>query len=254
MEIILDQKRAAARLRAYRLDNRHPISRRLFRTRSLPSHTRMLRSHLPWLEEVEQTDPLVYPPWQAEKPNTIPNICPRRDVASAAFQKWADTRPPLSMFLFTDGSRLINTDTAGAGWYGYWGAGKQEFTHGHVCLPKHEVFDAEATAALEGLKAAFNSIQANFTQNLYILLDNQEVAQQLQGHPRGSSQHTILAFQETANTWPTRSPQCQAIPSGRVHVHWIPGHAGIAGNELADEQAVTAQRQTNSANISNYAI
>ena len=59
------------------------------------------------------------------------------------------------MFLFTDGSRLNNSDTAaGTGWYGYWGAGKQEFARGHLCLPKHDVFDVEATAALEGLKIA----------------------------------------------------------------------------------------------------
>ncbi|ODM15171.1 hypothetical protein SI65_09410 [Aspergillus cristatus] len=85
---------------------------------------------------------------------------------------------------------------------------------GHLCLPKHEVFDAEATAAYEGLKAAFDSAQAPYTQNIYILLDNQEVAQQLEGSPSSSSQRTILAFQETANAWPNQSPQCQAIPPG----------------------------------------
>lgn len=43
------------------------------------------------------------------------------------------------MFLFTDGSRLNNSDTvAGAGWYGHWGAWKQESACGHLNLPKHE--------------------------------------------------------------------------------------------------------------------
>ncbi|ODM18340.1 hypothetical protein SI65_06211 [Aspergillus cristatus] len=149
------------------------------------------------------------------------------------------------MFLFTDGSRLSNADAvAGAGWYGHWGAWKQESTHGHLCLPRHEVFDAEATAAYEGLKAACDSAQAPYTQNLYVLLDNQEVAQQLQGSPRGSSQRTILAFQELAKAWPNRSLRCQAIQPGQVHVHWIPGHAGIAGNEQADEQAKKGARST----------
>ena len=185
-----------------------------------PSNTRLTRNRLPWLEGVEQTDPLTYPPWQAENPNTNRNICPTRDRASVAFQQWADTCPPLSMFLFTYGSRLNNSDNpAGAGWYGYWGAWKQESACGHLSLPQHEVFDAEATAATEGLKAALNSAQAPYTQNLYVTLDSQEVAQQLQGCPRGSSQYTILDFQEITNTWPNRSPRCQATPPGQVHVH-----------------------------------
>lgn len=245
MEIILDQKHASARLRVSRLDNRHPVFRRLFQTRSFPANTRLIRKHLPCLEEVEQTDPLAYPPWQAENPRATQNICPTREGAGVAFQQWADTCPPLSMFLFTDGSRLSNSDTvAGAGWYGYWGIWKQESARGCLSLPQHEVFDAEATAATEGLKAAYSSAQAPYTQNLYVLLDNQEVAQQLQGCPRGSSQSTILAFQEAADAWPNRSPRCLAIPPGQVHVFWIPGHAGIAGNEQADEQAKRGARST----------
>lgn len=140
---------------------------------------------------------------------------------------------------------MSNSDTvAGAGWYGHWGAWKQESAYGHLCLPKHEVFDAEVSAAYEGLKAALNSAQAPYTQNLYILLDNQEVARQLVGLPSGSSQSIILAFQEITNTWPNRPFRCEAIPPGRVHVHWIPGHAGIAGNEQADEQAKKGARST----------
>ena len=74
------------------------------------------------------------------------------------------------MFLFTDGSQL-NT-TADAGWYRHWGAWKQESARGHLTLPQHEIFDAEAVAATEGLKNIFKSIQVPYTQNLYVLLDN----------------------------------------------------------------------------------
>lgn len=80
--------------------------------------------------------------------------------------------------------------------YGHWGAWKQESARGHLSLPQHEVFDAEAVAAAEGIKDAFDSTHAPYTQNLYVLLDNQETARQLQGCPRGSSQSVIQAFQE----------------------------------------------------------
>ena len=234
MEIILDQKHAMARLRAYRMDTRHPIQRRLFRARTFPSNTRLLRSRLLQLEGLELVDLLAWPPWQIKWDCKQQSICSIKG-AGVAFQQWADSQPPLSMFLFTDGSQL-NT-TAGAGWYGHWGAWKQESARGHLTLPQHEVFDAEAVAATEGLKDAFKSTQAPYTQNLYILLDNQEAARQLQGYPRGSSQSVIQAFQKAADTWPSRPTRCRAIPPGQVLVHWIPGHAGTAGNEQADAQA-----------------
>lgn len=59
------------------------------------------------------------------------------------------------MFVFTDGSLL---DSAGAGWHSFWGSCKRETAQGRLNLPHHEVFDAEATGALEGLHAAGNSI------------------------------------------------------------------------------------------------
>ena len=105
MEIILDQKHASARLRAHRLNNCHPVSRCLFRSQSFPVNTHLIHNVWPLLEEIEQMDPLLYPPWQTEKPGTIPNICPVLDKTDAAFQQWANNCPPLSMFLFT---RLVN--------------------------------------------------------------------------------------------------------------------------------------------------
>ena len=111
MEIILDQKRVAAKLRASRLDNRHPILRRSLRTQSSLLNTRLTRNHLPWLEKIEQTDPLVYSRWQPENFNTFRNTCSTRDRAGAEFQYWADSCPPTLhvFFFFTDGSRLNNS-------------------------------------------------------------------------------------------------------------------------------------------------
>lgn len=112
-----------------------------------------------------------------------------------------------------------------------------EATRGHLCLAKHEVFDAEASAALAGLKSAFSCPQTHLSSNLYILLDNQEAALQLQGTPVCSSQSTFLEFQKVAKDWPSRPNRLPALPQGQVQVHWIPGHTGIPGNEAADRQA-----------------
>ena len=58
-------------------------------------------------------------------------------------------------------------------------------TQGHLHLPGHEVYDAEA---------ALNCYHAMYSSNLHILLDNKEAALQLQGTPGGSSPpiHLIL--------------------------------------------------------------
>lgn len=76
MEIVLEHKRASARLRATRLDSRHPVARRLFRARSVPLDTRLLRDSSSWLEGVEKVDPLTFPPWQTDNhPPTGLTIC-----------------------------------------------------------------------------------------------------------------------------------------------------------------------------------
>jgi len=64
------------------------------------------------------------------------------------------------------------------------------------------------------------------------------------GSPRSSSQSTILAFQEITIAWLNRPLRCETIHPGQVHVRWIPGHAGITGNEQADEQAKKGARST----------
>jgi hypothetical protein len=56
-----------------------------------------------------------------------------------------------------------------------------------------EVFDAEATGALEGLKAALNLWEV-VSQNIFICLDNLTAAKCLWGTPSDSSQDIFLEF------------------------------------------------------------
>ncbi|RKK57277.1 hypothetical protein BFJ69_g17540, partial [Fusarium oxysporum] len=90
-----------------------------------------------------------------------------------------------------------------------------------------EVFDAEATGALEGFKAALN-LRESATQNIFICLDNLAAATCLQGTPSDSSQHIFLEFQALVTS------------QGAVQVRWVPGHTDIPGNEQADKLAKAA--------------
>jgi hypothetical protein len=55
-------------------------------------------------------------------------------------------------------------------------------------LPRAEVDDAEAVAAAQGIQQIAASLHAEFADNLYICLDNLEVARNLLSRTAGSCQ------------------------------------------------------------------
>ncbi|KAL9572136.1 hypothetical protein ACKAV7_003714 [Fusarium commune] len=90
-----------------------------------------------------------------------------------------------------------------------------------------EVFDAEATGALEGLKAAPN-LPGSAARDIVVCLDNLAAATCLRGTPSDSSQGVFVEF------------QALAASHGATQVRWIPGHTDIPGNEQADKLAKAA--------------
>jgi ribonuclease HI len=104
-----------------------------------------------------------------------------------------------------------------------------------------EVYDAEAFAALAGLKAALSSPITHLSDRIIICLDNLAVAARLLHPTTGSSQATFAEFKRLANTWPSRE-RAGWTQAGKVEVWWCPGHSKIPGNEAADKLAGDAAR------------
>ena len=229
MDFILDQRCQRFANRINQLDKRHPLYRRTNKPRAHTIETRLIRSKSP----AEHTDPLLLPPWAVEhKPvQYIPGCSPgtTHAAAKAAFEDWLERQDPLDLFVYSDGSRIDPTDpNAGAGWAVFWRRRQDQIRLGHQHLPNAEVFDAEAVAALQGLDTALKCYPARYSRNLHILLDNLEAVRQLQqcAPCLGSSQAVFQAFHKHAKAWPTRPGNIRP-GQGQVHVHWIPGHAGI---------------------------
>jgi hypothetical protein len=79
------------------------------------------------------------------------------------------------------------------------------------------VFDAEASAALTGAKTALSLPSARFATDLWVFLDNLEVATRLLGPSTGSSQSIFKEFQEVARKWPLQ-PRLPHTGPGSVRI------------------------------------
>lgn len=134
----------------------------------------------------------------------------------------------------------MKTENAGAGYCIYRGP-TTEIACGKIPLGRTvEVYDAEVIGATEGLKAAVTHTMAKYATNVAVCLDNEEAAIRLHtGNLTPSSSKQIANFQELRNKW-NRRLRASVASTGTVMVRWIPGHAGIIGNERADALAKSA--------------
>ena len=144
-----------------------------------------------------------------------------KEESADMFRRWIETLPPLTLVVYSDGSKSAEGDVG----YGFVVHQNGETAlSGSGRLGPAEVFDAEAMGALEGLRAALSHPDAPKTE-IVVCLDNIAAATCLRGNPSDSSQDVFLKFQLLADA------------HGATEIRWVPGHTDVLGNEQADELA-----------------
>ena len=72
---------------------------------------------------------------------------------------------------------------------------------------------------------------------VHSILDNLEVAKRLSKlTSTTSSQEIFIEALEAVKQWKART-RLSHVDEGEIKVRWVPGHAGIQGNKLADAEA-----------------
>jgi hypothetical protein len=207
-EICLNSKLQTLAFRVHRLDKKHPLRRRL--EKQGKEDTRLARACAVF-QDAEFTDPICFPRWLAQPTweEALQQVGYRtqRDKKTTAeeFLVKIQTVSKRDIVAYTDGSliKLGDTTYAGAGWTGL--QGEITLFNGSMPLGRNcEVYDAEAFAALAGLKAALSSLITRLSDRIIICLDNLAVAARLLHPTTGSSQATFAEFKRLANTWPSR--------------------------------------------------
>ncbi|CCU83168.1 Reverse transcriptase RNaseH [Blumeria hordei DH14] len=138
------------------------------------------------------------------------------------------------IIIYSDGSKQLN----GLGSAGFIGCqGGVQVLHKSIALGKGvEVFDAEVKGALEGAKSTLALPTAKFATDLWICLDNLEVATRLSSQSSGSSQAQFDEFLTLTPKWQERS-RLAHTRRGQMRVGCVPSHTSIIGNEATDKAA-----------------
>ncbi|PNP56431.1 hypothetical protein FNYG_15350 [Fusarium nygamai] len=233
---LLDARRLRFSARLKSLDESHPLASRTHPPRQHTYHDLIKRRYQMHTENgfrtrLRRTDELLAPcarpklvQRRFQQEETVPLQAASKEKTASAFLRWLQSLDPLTLVVYSDGS----LSSEGAASYGFTiHQNNIPISDGSGRLGPAEVFDAEATGALEGLKAALN-LRDVATQNIFICLDNLAAATCLQGTPSDSSQDVFLEFQALATSHEA------------VQVRWVPGHCDIPGNEQADKLAKAA--------------
>jgi ribonuclease HI len=192
------------------------------------------------LPKSEQLNTLQNPPWLPQETHEAAQQRIRaqkqtKEQAAACFRDFYSSLPQTDIKIFSDGSKLRNGMT-GVG-FAIYQSGRPFQQTSFSLGPNKEAFDAEAEAALAGFKAALRLDTARLATNLWVCLDNLEVATRLLSPFMGLSQEFFDSFRTHTLTWLARE-RFPYTDGGSVRVCWVPGHMQIPENGAADEAAM----------------
>ncbi|EED16912.1 hypothetical protein TSTA_019730 [Talaromyces stipitatus ATCC 10500] len=201
-DIELDRIALLATVRLRRLDLYYPLRRRAEQITSNGRQTSRFARCILALPNSEQINPLQYAPWhpRESRENAQTRIgAPMgrtKEQAAANFMAFQRTIPSSDIVIFLDGSRLADGRAGGSyiGLQAHYQFLRSSLSYGH----RKEVFDVEAEAALAG-----------------------------------SFQEIFKSFRTLAAAWPLRK-RLPHTKSGSIQIRWVPGHAKIPENEVAD--------------------
>lgn len=220
-EITLNNISQRAALRIRRLDRYHPLALREKISLTQPALSRFSRSCRS-IPDSENFDPLVNPPWviKETKQEAHIRICgPSGPINTRAqrFSNFLSTVPRNDILIYSDGSKLPDGNSGDG--FVIFQYGLQARSEAFPLGKFRDSYDAEAHAALQGLRAATTLPTVRFANNLWLFLDNADVAGTiLTSKPSKSSQSTFLSFFETAKIWKTRT-RLPHIEEGQIHIH-----------------------------------
>ena len=214
--IALDLKLRRTSLRIHHLDPRHRL-RRL--TNWIPNHqkhvSRLSRRVLS-LPSTEFLELLVNPPWLEMETWCIKT----RRVTRAPFRLPEDI-PSEDLVVHLNGSRLESASgpRVECGFV-IFPADRMIHQKRIALSPSLEIFDAEseALAALSAVETAMDFPSKRFANDLWVLLDNLDVARKLSSNPTCSFQDVFNKFASKAREWSCRTRLLHTLP-GEVRVH-----------------------------------
>ena len=135
---------------------------------------------------------------------------------------------PQGVHVYTDGSSYGNPGPAGSGFCVYDTVGKLTRQSSH-CLGRATNNYAEVDGIKEALAYVNGSPLRNSRDPVFVFTDNREAINVAVGRSKPA-----WCVEEAKEI---RAMITKLAESRRVHVYWVPGHAGIKGNDLADKLA-----------------
>lgn len=168
---------------------------------------------------------------------------PHPKKSSDEFSPWLDnlrtfishlSNSPLMVFGFTDRSARPGTpDVATAAYRLY--IGSTLMASSAFVFTEATAYDTEILALAICISRGIEST----TTDLHIFADSQSAVQSIFDVGAHSAQFASISLSSKLRRWFTINP------AAHLHVHWCPGHVGIAQNELVDQDARNALRRPN---------